>query len=145
MRLPSTSSPRRPRLAGLFALLTALGAPLAASAAPTLHCHIEQGGTVQELQFGAVSDPYSVPAITINNRFRFKAVVVGAGGTIDYIKLYTYYVTKRQPMLLQETKYLAPQVRAGVDPAALTGIVNVYSPLLGREMQYGCALRGEAP
>jgi hypothetical protein len=128
----------------LLLLGATLALPAGAATLPTLHCHIEQGGTVQDLQFDAVSDPYSVPAIAINNRFRFKAVVVGEGGAISYIKLYTYYVTKRQPMLLQETKYLAPQLRPGADPAALTGIVYVYSPLLGRELQYGCALRGEA-
>jgi hypothetical protein len=128
----------------LLLLGAALALPASAAALPKLHCHIEQGGTVQDLQFGAVSDPYSVPAIAINNRFRFKAVVVGAGDAISYIKLYTYYVTKRQPMLLQVSKYLAPQVQPGTDAAALTGIVYVYSPLLGRELQYGCALRQEA-
>lgn len=147
MPFPSLLVPPRAHAAGMLLLLgAALTASVdtAAAAAPTLHCHIEQGGTVQDLQFGAVSDPYGVPAIAINNRFRFKAVVVGEGDKISYIKLYTYYTTRRQPMLLQESKYLAPQVQVGADPAALTGIVYVYSPLLGREMQYGCALRGDA-
>lgn len=135
-------SPARPRAAALL-LLAALAAPASALAAPRLHCHIEQGGTVQDLQFAPVSDPYTVPAIAINNRFRFKAVVIGDATRVSYIKLYTYYVTKRQPMLLQESHYAAPQVTAGADPAALTGIVNLYSPLLGRELQYGCALREE--
>lgn len=144
MRSPSSlSSPAWPRAAATLVLLaTVLGAQ-GASAAPRLHCHIEQGGTVQDLQFAPVSDPYAVPAIAINNRFRFKAVVIGDAHQVNYIKLYTYYVTKRQPMLLQESKYLAPQVSASEDAAALTGIVNLYSPLLGREIQYGCALREE--
>lgn len=125
-------------------IAAAVAASADAAAAPRLHCHIEQGGTVQDLQFSAVTSPYAVPSIAINNRFRFKAVMVGEGQQIAYIKLYTYYQTKRQAMLLQEAKYLAPQVQAGADPASLTGIVYLYSPLLGREMAYSCALREEA-
>jgi hypothetical protein len=140
MRMRSAFSAAWPMLA----IAAALAAPADAAAAPRLHCHIEQGGTVQDLQFGVVSDPYTVPSIAINNRFRFKAVMVGEGQQVAYIKLYTYYQTKRQAVLLQEAKYLAPQVQAGADPAGLTGIVYLYSPLLGREIQYGCALREEA-
>lgn len=129
----------------LLLTAAALGASANAAAAPRLHCHIEQGGTVQDLQFSAVSTPYSVASVAINNRFRFKAVMVGEGQHIAYIKLYTYYQTKRQAMLLQVSKYLAPQVQAGTDPASLTGTVYVYSPLLGREMVYSCALRDDVP
>ncbi len=77
--------------------LIALAAPGTVFAAPRLYCHIEQGGTVQDLQFAPVSDLYSMPAAAINNRFRFKAVVVGDAERVSYIKLYTYYATKRQP------------------------------------------------
>ena len=130
--------------ARLLLIAAALAAGADAASAPRLHCHIEQGGTVQDLQFSAVSTPYGVASIPIATRFRFKAVMVGEGQHIAYIKLYTYYQTKRQAMLLQEAKYLAPQVQAGTDPASLTGIVYLYSPLLGREMVYSCALREEA-
>lgn len=115
-----------------------------AAAAPQLHCHIEHGGKVQDLRFSAVSDPYTVPPVAIGRRFRFKAVMVGDGQQIAYIKLYTYYQTRRQAYLLDEVKYLAPQPQSGTDPAGLTGIHYLYSPLLGREMQYGCALLQDA-
>jgi hypothetical protein len=128
------------RLLVAIATLTLL-ATVDAAAAPRLYCHIEQGGTSRDLEFGASGNPYTAPSIAINNRFRFKAVMIGEGQQVEYIKLYTYYQTKRQPMLLHEAKYLAPQVQAGVDPAGLTGIVYLYSPLLGREIVYGCALR----
>lgn len=145
MRIPfALPSPAWPHAAGTLILLAAALAADGAAAAPRLHCHIEQGGKVQDLLFAPVSDPYSVASVAIDNRFRFKAVVVGDAQQITYIKLYTYYTTRRQPMLLQESKYLAPQVQAGADPAGLTGIVYLYSPLLGREMQYGCALREDA-
>jgi len=115
-----------------------------ASAAPQLRCHIEQGGNVHDLQISAVSDPYGVAPVDINGRFRFKAVMVGDDKAIAYIKLYTYYTTKRQPVLLHVAKYLAPVPQAGQDPAGLTGVTYLYSPLLGREIQYGCALLREA-
>ena len=119
----------------------ALFASFDAAAAPRLYCHIEQGGTVQDLEFGVTSNPYTAPSIAINNRFRFKAVVIGDGQQVEYIKIYTYYQTKRQAMLLHQAKYTAPQVQAGAGAAGLTGIVYLYSPLLGREIVYSCALR----
>ena len=109
-----------------------------------MYCHIEQDDTSQYLQFDTTSNPYTAPSIAINDSFRFKAVMMGDGKHVDYIKLYTYYQAKRQTVLLHEVKYLAPQVQTGTDPAALTGIVYLYSPLLGREMRYGCALREAA-
>jgi hypothetical protein len=125
-------------------LLAALAASVEAAAAPRLHCRIDQADTSQDLQFGVSSDPYTAPSIAIGERFRFKAVMVGDGQRVEYINLYTYYQTRGQAVLLHEAKYLAPQAQAGADPAALTGLVYLYSPSLGRELRYGCALREEA-
>lgn len=87
-----------------------------------------------------VADPYSVKAIDINDRFRFKAVVIGDALRVEYIKIYVYAHTERQPMLLQQTSYLAPAPGPDTQPVALTGLNSVYSPGLERELQYGCAL-----
>jgi hypothetical protein len=137
-----------PRVLFVAAAVLATLASFDAAAAPRLYCHIEQGGTTRDLQFSASSNPYTAPSTAINNRFRFKAVMVGDGQHVDYIKLYTYYQTRRQAMLLHEVKYLAPRVelnaQAGRDAASLTGIVYLYSPLLGREIVYSCALREDA-
>lgn len=111
-----------------------------ASASPRLRCQLDQGGTVQVLDFTPVLNPYSVKAVDLNGRFRFKAVVIGNEHKIDYIKLYTYYQSKRQAVLLHEAKYLAPVADSGAGFAALTGTNTLYSPNLGREFQYGCAL-----
>jgi hypothetical protein len=137
----------RPALsAGLLAGV--LIAP-AAFASPLLRCQIDQGGSTQVLEFAPVSDPYSVKAIDINGRFRFKAVVIGDERHIEYIKLYTYSQTRRQPVLLHVAKYLAPVALPvalpSPAPAALTGLNYVYSPQLERELQYGCALLELAP
>lgn len=93
-----------------------------------------------KLQFEPVSDPYVVKAIDINERFRFKAVVVGNEKKVDYIKLYAYYLSAGQAVLLHEVKYLLPVPQSNAVPDALTGQNYVYSPELGREMRYGCAL-----
>ena len=70
----------------------------------------------------------------------FKAVVIGDERKVEYIKLYTYYQSKRQAVLLHEAKYLAPALDSGTGSATLTGTNTLYSPSLGREFQYGCAL-----
>ena len=116
-----------------------------ASASPRLRCQLNQGDTAQVLDFAPVLDPYSVKAVDLNGRFRFKAVVVGDEHKIDYIKLYTYYQSQRQAVLLHEAKYLTPVPEPGAGSAALTGTNTLYSPNLGREFQYACALIEVAP
>jgi hypothetical protein len=116
-----------------------------APASPRLRCQLEQGGTTQVMDFTPVLNPYSVKAVDLNGRFRFKAVVIGDERKIDYIKLYTYYQSKRQAVLLHEAKYLAPAADSGTGSAALTGTNTLYSPDLGREFQYGCALVEATP
>ncbi len=114
--------------------------PATLLAAPLLRCQIDQGGSTMVRDFSPVADPYQVAALDINGRFRFKAVVIGDAQHIEYIKLYVYSQTKRQPVLLHEAVYLAPV--AGADPrsSALTGVNRVYSPQLERELEYGCAI-----
>jgi hypothetical protein len=119
-----------------------------AIAAPVLRCQIDQGGTTRVLEFSPTSDPYSVRAVDINGRFRFKAVVVGDALHIDYIKLYAYSQNRRQPVLLHVAKYMAPVAAPETSQAsfaALTGHQYLYSPQREREMQYGCALIEVAP
>jgi hypothetical protein len=117
-------------------------------AAPVLRCQIDQGGTTRVLEFSPTSDPYSVRAVDINGRFRFKAVVIGDALHIDYIKLYAYSQNRRQPVLLHVAKYMAPVAAPHMPEAsfaALTGHQYLYSPQREREMQYGCALIEVAP
>ncbi len=119
--------------------------PIDASAAIRLRCHIEQSGEVKDLEFSPVTDPYSIPSIAINKNFRFKAVVIGDEHKVDYIKIYTYYQIQRQAMLLHEAKYLSPVAQIAPLPDSLTGKNFHYSPILGRELQYGCALFEVSP
>lgn len=133
------------RTACIIGLLASCLLSTKLQAAPLLRCQIEQGGTSTVEEFTPVADPYSVMAININDRFRFKAVVIGDALRVEYIKLYVYTHTKRQPMLLHQTSYLAPAVSKDAQPMALTGVNYLYSPDLERELQYGCALLEISP
>ncbi|WP_172965253.1 DUF2339 domain-containing protein [Candidatus Thiodictyon syntrophicum] len=136
---PATARRRCPAL-----LLSLLAAAFSATADPRLRCQIEQGGTVQVLDVAPVADPYSVAPVTINGRFRFKAVVIGDARRIAYINLYTYFQTERRLVLLHQAKYIAPTIAS--DPAAtLTGWNYLYSPGRERELQYRCTLVEVAP
>ncbi|MEX8519461.1 MAG: hypothetical protein AB3X44_13200 [Leptothrix sp. (in: b-proteobacteria)] len=134
------SSPARHALA-LMLLTASLLACGTASAAARLRCDVDQGGELRQFEFAPQADPYTPRPIDIGRHFRFKAVVVGSDTAVEYVKLYAYFQTSRQPVLLQQTTYLAPvpqPVAAGAH--ALTGTVDVFSPELGRQMRYGCAL-----
>ena len=109
-------------------------------AAPRLICEVTHAGKARTFSFAAVSDPYTVEAVNIDDRFRFKAVMVGNDQGIDYIKLYTYDLSSDLAVLLHEAKYLAPAPQRGAVADALTGMQYVYSLRRGREMTYHCAL-----
>lgn len=126
----------------LFPAALLLAGPV--EAVPLLRCHLSYAGVTQTLMAVPGSDPYGVEAMDIGGRFRFKAVVIGNERHIDYIKLYAYYQSARQPVLLHEARYMPP-FAATVSPHDLTGLNFLYSPDLGREFQYGCTLEGVQP
>ena len=128
------------RTFAMAGLLAAALAPSLACAAPLLRCQIDHAGKTYLLDFPPVSDPYTVAAVDINERFSFKAVVIGDAHHVEYIKLYTYSQLRRQPMLMHEAKYLAPVPATGPAPVSLTGLNFIYSPRLERELQYSCTL-----
>ena len=124
--------------------LVLLGCFTTASHAADLHCAIEVNGEVHQHVFKPTQDPYTAPSIDIGERFRFKAVVLGQGDDIELVNIYAYYQTRRQPMLMQHVKHLKPAAHLNPEPDALTGRVALYSPVLGKELAYRCALHKEA-
>ncbi len=117
-----------------------------AAATPRLRCELDQGGQLWQFEFAPTQDPYTPRPIDIGRHFRFKAVLIGNDAMVDYIKLYVYFQTARQPVLLQQLTYQAPQMQTEeAGPHALTGTVDVYSPYLGRQLRFGCALREVLP
>ena len=127
--------------------------PCAAQASAQLQCTFEVNSETHHTVHGVATDPYTVAAVPIGNRFRFKAIVLaaaqdaaqGAPAAIESVNLYVYYNTRRQPMVMQHVQYLQPLPLRSPAPGALTGRVALYSPLLGKELQYHCALAEVAP
>lgn len=109
-------------------------------ATPILRCQLEQGGQVQTMDVRPDANPYSFKAIDIRGHFRFRAVVIGSEQQISYVKLYTYYQKGRQSLLMHQVKYISPAVQSGNVRIPLTGVVQLFSPNLGREIQYSCDL-----
>jgi len=133
-------------VAVVAAVVSGLLLSFGARAAPQLQCTFDVNSETHHRVFALASDPYAVEGVPIGNRFRFKAIVLGEGARVDSVNLYVYYNTRRQPMLMQHTQYLQPPVASGAfTPGALTGKVAVYSPLLGKELMYGCSLQEVAP
>jgi hypothetical protein len=64
---------------------------------------------------------------------------------VRLINLYVFYQTRRQPMIMQHTKFVDPQAQLDPLPHALTGQVALYSPFLGKELKYACALHEVTP
>ena len=149
----------RPTLPPSFCLaaLSLALLPCAAQASAQLQCTFEVNSEIHHTVHGLATDPYTVAAVPIGNRFRFKAIVLAAAPdtassaapsaptAIESVNLYVYYNTRRQPMVMQHTQYLQPLPQRSPAPDALTGRVAVYSPLLGKELQYHCALAEVAP
>lgn len=132
------------RCLGLSALVLCVY-PFASTATPVLRCHFEVNAERSEIEFKPVADPYLVESVNLADRFRFKAVVLGDQNKVDLINLYVSYQTRRQPMILQHSKFIAPVAQVNAKPDALTGRVALYSPFLGKELQYGCALHEVLP
>ncbi|MEI6717434.1 MAG: hypothetical protein WCL41_03215 [Betaproteobacteria bacterium] len=114
-------------------------------AEPHLQCQFELNGHSESHTFKPVSDPYLAQSIDIGGRFRFKAVLMTTGNQVDLVNLYVSYQTRRQPIILQHSKFTAPAVHGFSQANALTGRVALYSPFLGKELVYGCSLHEAAP
>ena len=115
-----------------------------ANPAAQLQCWVTYAGTTHTVLAETVQDPYPVPSVDIGGRFRFKAVMVGEAHRLDYVKLYAYLETPRQPVLIQQATYLPP-FRVTPVPYLLTGEQRLYAGPVERELQYRCTLEGLAP
>ena len=136
--------------------------PCAAFASAQLQCSFEANSETHHTVHATATDPYTVPAVPIGNPFRFKAIVLAAAQdkaadaapqvaqlaratVVESVNIYVYYTTRRQPMVMQHLQYVQPLAQRNPAPAALTGRVALYSPLLGKELQSQCALAEVAP
>jgi hypothetical protein len=129
----------------MAALLAAL--PALAAATPLLRCDVAYAGTTHTVEARPVDDPYPVASVDIGGRFRFKPVMVGQGHQVEYIKLYSYLETRRQPVLVHMLRYLPPfpPPAPGSSMINLTGQQTLYAGPVERELQYQCFLQGVSP
>lgn len=146
-RCAASSILLNPRMPAIFkmqpfarALVVSVLCAAPAYANSILRCQLEQGGEVRIVETSPGSNPYAFKAIDLDGRFRFRAVMVGKAGAIDYVKLYAYYRKEGISVLMHQVTYHAPVVPIGRDALALTGVVTLYAPPLGRELQYSCEL-----
>lgn len=119
---------------------------LLAMAGPGLLCELSYAGATQTVWAEPVPEAYAVPAVDVRGRFRFKAVVVGAGDHIERIDLYTYLQTPAQPVIIQHAHHRPPQGwREAPQPVGLTGAQHLYAGPMLRELIYQCSLHKDKP
>jgi hypothetical protein len=66
---------------------------------------------------------------------------MGDGVQPQFVKLYAYLDTSRQPVLVQQATYLPPFASG----KSLTGKQFLYAGPVERELQYECQLNGVGP
>ncbi len=113
------------------------------AAEPLLRCQVSYAGTTHTIETGPVAEPYKVASVDIGGRFWFKAVMAGTARKVDYISLYTYLDTRRQPVLVQQARYLPPYSFSN-RPGSLTGVQHVFAGPVERELIYSCTLENTA-
>lgn len=142
---PPPFGARRPWRATLrLVALSALLLPPLVDASPRLDCTLSHGGKARSLSFTPASEPYTVQPVDIDERFRFKAVVIGDQNQVASISLYTYDLSTDYAVLLHQARYRSPMpvrvAESTVANASLTGTQSVYSLRRGRELEYRCTL-----
>ncbi|MDO8178316.1 MAG: hypothetical protein Q7T62_08740 [Undibacterium sp.] len=115
----------------------------ASHAAPLLKCSVSYAGSTQIIETSITSKPYDVASVDIGERFRFKAIMVGVGNQIDYIKLYAYFQTRQNDIPIHQATYLPPFTSSNA-PLKLTPFNHLYAGEVERELQYQCTLQGTA-
>lgn len=145
MSLPVHAGLKRPL--GVLALVCTPVLAGGAGPLPVLRCVLDSGGSTLTHDAVATPDPYSVQPVVLNDRFRFKAVVVADddGRTIDHVKLYTQEVGADGRTLLHQVSYSRPMVAASLAQPSLTGVQWVYARSLERQFQFECHWIGSRP
>ncbi|WP_245932826.1 CapA family protein [Aquabacterium olei] len=149
---PPASRPRRPILALALVMWAGIAHSAAAepgpSALPELLCALRVAGHTQLVRSALTADPYAPRAADVRGRFRFKAVLLGDGVQAAHATVtVTDTEAEEGPAVLQQVSWPAAATGTGgllteVDAWAprLSGWQRVYSPYLGRELTWGCAL-----
>ncbi len=115
----------------------------AASLTPLLRCSVTYAGTTQIIDTLISADPYIISGINIQDRFRFKPVMIGEGRKIAYIKLYAYFQARDKDVLIHQASYFPP-FKLSKTAQPLTPKNALYASEAEREFQYQCTLQGKS-
>ncbi|WP_348063351.1 CapA family protein [Roseateles sp.] len=129
---------------------------LAQQAEPTeLLCGMRTGESTATLRQAAGTDPLALSSVKVGDSFELRAVALGSAASADRIAHAVISVLDLEgaghPVLLSQSRWpTAEHDPLGQDAAwrpTLSGWQRVYSPKLGRELAWGCALvrKGSTP
>ena len=132
-------------LFALFGMSPVVAMPVKApQAKPQLRCEVTYAGQTEVFTAQPVSDPYTVQAVSVGERFFFKMVMVNRNAQLDRIMLYAYLDQEPRPVMVQASQYSAP-FRVTAQPYLLTGEQRLYAGPVERELIYRCWLGGVKP
>ena len=142
-----------------FAVVASLVSTCAAFAQPAgpaeLLCSMRTGDATATLRVAAGSDPLAVSSVDVGEGFELRAVALRDAAGVDAVDRVVVTVLDRPQaggrVVLSQSRWPAAG-QAVLDPGTrwrptLSGWQRVYSPALGRELAWGCALvhRGAVP
>ena len=116
-------------------LLALSGAVLA----ETVVCHVNYGGTTQQVEALPVTSPYRVAPVAIGSYFLFRIVFQKEPAELANVKLYTYADRDSGPVIIHQASYIYPLVNAAVN--GFSGLNYVYEPVRDGELQYWCEIK----
>lgn len=133
-----------------FLVRALLAISLACSASVTfacqLSCEVTYAGATHLLAICPTQEPHQVAAVSVGDRFRFKAIHVNDDQLSPRIGIYVYLETPTSPLLLQHVvlrpPYPVPPAGGTID---LLGEQHLYAGPLERELIYRCSMKQETP
>jgi poly-gamma-glutamate synthesis protein (capsule biosynthesis protein) len=146
----SAASSTRALLCTLLGLASA--AACAGQAAPTeLLCGMRTGESTSTLRVAAGTDPLAPASVKVGDSYEVRAVALGDAAGTDRVAQVVITVLDLEggggPVVLSQSRWPAAGGEVLEEGAAwrpsLSGWQRVYSPTLGRELAWGCALAGK--
>lgn len=122
-----------------FSLLLAGSLAQAAPAAESVACHLTYGGNTQTIEAHPAASPYTVAPVEIGSYTLFRIVFRTQPADLASIKLYAYGNYDDGRPLSHQATYSYPPT-AGRSHG-FTGLIRVYEPRYGGELEYWCELR----
>ena len=125
------------RRSAIATILAALALPAQAT---SIACHLIYGGESRVVEAVPVTDPYTVPTVSLGSYFLFRIVFRDQPADLAGIKLTAYADRDAGPTIIHQATYPYPPPSAAVN--GFTGLNFIYEPVRDGELQYWCELKG---